>query len=191
MSTALRQEGPTQVAELPDGDEGSDTTALVRRAQTGDRAAFGVLYQRHYGLVRGILLCQTSPAVAQDLAQDVFLLALRQLPALREPSAFGSWLARIARNRAKMHFRQERDTVSLPADLAAPHAATDGLSTADVLKALQSLPAKYREALVLRLVEEMSGEEIAMQTGLSHGTVRVYLHHGMKLLRERLGGDHA
>jgi RNA polymerase sigma factor (sigma-70 family) len=57
----------------------------------------------------------------------------------------------------------------------------------DVLRALRALPERYREPLTLRLVEQMGGEEIALKLGLTHGTVRVYLHHGIRLLREQLG----
>jgi RNA polymerase sigma-70 factor (ECF subfamily) len=57
-----------------------------------------------------------------------------------------------------------------------------------VLATIRTLPEAYREPLLLRLVEGMSGSEIAERTGLTHGSVRVNLHRGMTLLRQKLGG---
>lgn len=169
------------------GSGAQDTTELVIAARGGDRASFGVLYERYARLVHGVLLASAQRNDVQDLVQDVFFRALRQLHTLREPAAFGSWLATLARNEARMHHRSARPTEELTDSLAAPVVTPATLSTADVLHALRALPDRYREPLTLRLVEEMSGEEIAAQTGLTHGTVRVYLHHGIRLLREQLG----
>ena len=172
------------------GAGSADTAALVRAAREGDRVAFGTLYERYARLVHGLLLASAERDDVQDLVQDVFFRALRQLHTLRDGAAFGGWLSTIARNAARMHHRARRRTVPLTDEIPGPAEPERGgaLGTADVLRALQALPERYREPLVLRLVEDMSGEEIARQTGLSHGTVRVYLHHGMRLLRERLGG---
>src|SRR5262249_11843118 len=120
-----------------------------------------------------------------------FLAALRGLPALREPAAFGGWLVKIARNRAKdYHRRSPRQTEtdlpqSLPGSGAGSASAEAELHAA--LRAVRELPETYRETLLLRLVEGMTGPEIAERTGLTPGSVRVNLHRGMKLLREKLG----
>jgi RNA polymerase sigma-70 factor (ECF subfamily) len=58
---------------------------------------------------------------------------------------------------------------------------------AEILELIRSLPEAYRETLVLRLVEGMTGPEIAARTGLTAASVRVNLHRGMKQLREKLG----
>ena len=68
-----------------------------------------------------------------------------------------------------------------------PVPAPRSAEVAQVLAALRALPDVYRETLVMRLVEGMTGPEIAEHTGLAHGSVRVNLHRGMKLLREQLG----
>jgi RNA polymerase sigma-70 factor (ECF subfamily) len=116
----------------------------------------------------------------------VFLLALRRLDSLRDPVRFGGWLAMIARNRATDFHRRRRETVELPDDLAGA-ANDDEQEALAVLATLKALPEAYRETLVLRLVEGMTGPEIAARTGMTEGSVRVNLHRGMKLLRERLG----
>jgi RNA polymerase sigma-70 factor (ECF subfamily) len=164
-----------------------ETAELVTAARAGDRASFGLLYERYVRLVHGVLLASAQRDDVQDLVQDVFFRALRQLHTLREPAAFGSWIATLARNEARMHHRSTRPTEELTDQYAAPVPSQATLGTAEVLRALRALPERYREPLTLRLVEEMSGEEIAKQTGLTHGTVRVYLHHGIRLLREQLG----
>ena len=169
------------------GTGAHETAELVVAARAGDRTSFGLLYERYARLVHGVLLASAQRDDVQDLLQDVFFRALRQLHTLREPAAFGSWLATLARNEARMHHRSTRPTEELTDQYAAPLPTPATLGTADVLRALRALPERYREPLTLRLVEEMSGEEIAKQTGLTHGTVRVYLHHGIRLLREQLG----
>jgi RNA polymerase sigma-70 factor (ECF subfamily) len=116
--------------------------------------------------------------------QDVFLTAFTRLSALREPAAFGGWLAAIARNRATDHLRQTHEQVELPADLPGGDAIeTESIA---VLEAVRALPEAYRETLLMRLVHGMTGVEIATRTGLTEGSVRVNLHRGMKLLREAL-----
>ncbi len=158
---------------------------LVEAARAGDRSAYGRLYDRFAPMVHGLLLARVPRADVDDLVQDVFLQAMRRLAALRSPEAFGGWLAAIARNRARDHWRRGENTVELPADVAgAPHPEGEALA---VLVAIRRLPEAYRETLVLRLVEGMTGPEIAERTGLTPGSVRVNLHRGMQLLREALG----
>ena len=166
--------------------QSADTAALVHAARDGDRVAFGVLYERFGRLVHGVLLASADRDDVQDLVQEVFFRALRQLHTLREPSAFGGWIAAMARNEARMHHRAVKPTEALTDQLPGPAPARDALEMDDVLRALRVLPERYREPLTLRLVEQMSGEEIAATLDLTHGTVRVYLHHGIRLLREQL-----
>jgi RNA polymerase sigma-70 factor (ECF subfamily) len=164
--------------------EPADHVGLVRAAQQGDRDAYGALYGAYGRMVHGLLLARVPRSDVDDLVQDVFLQALRRLGSLREPAAFGGWLAMIARNRAMDHLRRAPKTEELPDDVAAaPSHEHEALA---VLRVIQVLPEAYRETLVLRLVEGMTGPEIAERCGLTEGSVRVNLHRGMKLLRERL-----
>jgi RNA polymerase sigma-70 factor (ECF subfamily) len=167
----------------PDADE---LVGLVESARQGDRPAFAVLYRRFARTVHGIVLARVPRADADDVVQDVFLTAMERLPALRDPSAFAGWLSAIARNRAVDHLRHAPKTTELP-ELVAP-AGGDRAEAMAVLAAIRSLPPAYSETLTLRLVEGMTGPEIAASTGLTPGSVRVNLHRGMKQLRERLEG---
>ena len=164
----------------------SDTT-LVEAVRRGDREAFGQLYKNYAPMVHGILLTRVPYNEVQDLMQDVFLLALKNLDTLRDGGAFGGWLAMIARNHA-LNFRRR----PLPAEeLTEEIAREDTFETKarEILSMIQSLPEAYHETLVLRLVEGMSGAEIAQRTGLKADSVRVNLHRGMKLLREMYRGE--
>jgi RNA polymerase sigma factor (sigma-70 family) len=112
-----------------------------------------------------------------------------KLGSLRDSEAFGPWLARIARNRAHDHHRRGHVLVELPDELASPQNIEKSGDAERALAALRRLPETYREAMILRLVEGLSGPEIAAGTGRSPGSVRVHLHRGMKLLREELGWE--
>ncbi len=170
---------------------GESIEQLVRASQAGSRDAFGVLYERFAGYVHAILLVRLSSQDAPDLVQDIFLLAFERLRSLREPAAFAGWIATIARNRATDFLRRRPTTVNEedepldpPAHVVAPEVRLDASKALAVIRAL---PEAYRETLVLRLVEGLTGPEIAALTGLTPDSVRVNLHRGFKLLRERLG----
>lgn len=158
---------------------------LVRASRDGDSSAFGKLYALYSRMVHAIAIARVGPADADDIVQDVFLTAMKQLHALRDESAFAGWLATIARNRANGHHRSAVETVELE---ELPHEAhqQEEHEARYALETIRSLPVAYRETLVMRLVEGMTGPEIAERTGLTPDSVRVNLHRGMKLLREAL-----
>ncbi len=158
---------------------------LVSAALAGDRDGFGQLYALYAPLVHGILLARVPRAEVDDLVQDIFLHAYRKLHTLREAAAFGPWIAMIARNRAVDFYRRSRETVELTDDVRDGN--TSDSRANEILELIRNLPDAYRETLVLRLVEGMTGPEIAARTGLTPASVRVNLHRGMKLLREKLG----
>lgn len=166
----------------------SEDAVLVEAARAGDRAAFGRLYDRYARMVHGVLLARIPVREVDDLVQDVFVMALRRLSTLRDTRSFGAWLAAIARNLASDHYRRSAPEDQLTEDAPDTENRTEDENTAvAVLDAVRSLPDAYRETLILRLVEGMTGPEIAARTGLTHGSVRVNLHRGMQLLRVKLG----
>lgn len=165
--------------------------AWVEAVQAGDRQAFSNLHRAFGAMVHGILLARVDPATADDLTQDVFLRAWQRIDRLHEARAWPAWLATIARHRALDHVRgPARPSTLLPDhasewSCAAPDPATR-TEAERLLALIRELPEAHVETLILRLVEGMSGPEIAERTGLSPGYVRVNLHRGMKLLRQRL-----
>jgi RNA polymerase sigma-70 factor, ECF subfamily len=110
---------------------------------------------------------------------------------LRQPESFGAWLATIARNLANDFHRR-----SVPENQWSQETADslDGKNTEkdhdyqaiEILETIKNLPDAYRETLILRLVEGMTGPEIAARTGMTAGSVRVNLHRGMQQLRAKL-----
>jgi RNA polymerase sigma-70 factor (ECF subfamily) len=162
---------------------------LVRAAQAGDVASFEALYSRYAPVVHSILLGRLPPADADDVTQNVFLSAYTKLHSLREPAAFAGWIARTARNAAEDHRRRMSETVELDEAYATKDTQREDAEAARALEAIRNLPETYRETLMMRLVEGMSGPEISARTGLTPGSVRVNLHRGMQLLRGALGGS--
>ncbi len=171
------------VAITPELD--STEAELVRASKAGDRLAFGQLYERYARMVHGILLAHVSYTDAEDLLQDVFLRALEQLESLRDPAAFGGWLSAIARRAAADLHRKKWRLLPIRDVVQTVRAHSEGFA---IMSALRHLPETYRETLILRLVEGMTGPEIAIRTGLTPDSVRVNLCRGMKLLRSALEG---
>ncbi len=174
-------------AAAPEDDE----VALVAAARGGDRRAFERLYGRWVGTIHGILVASVAARDVDDLVQDVFLQAFRRLRGLRDDAAFGGWLLAIARNRAVDYHRRPDPVAELDPDVADPVTRKGARSpeAREALDAIRSLPAAYRETAALRLVEGMTGPEIARRTGLTPESVRVNLSRGMKLLRDKLLGE--
>jgi RNA polymerase sigma-70 factor (ECF subfamily) len=170
--------------------EPADDERLIHEAAGGDRAAFGELYLRYARMVHAILLARVPPADAEDLVQDVFMAAMNRLGELRTTAAFRGWLGAIARRRAIDYFRdgRRRAESSFSAELWNP-AASSGDRALVMLDLVRRLPEAYRETLIMRLVEGMTGPEIARQTGLTPDSVRVNLCRGMKILHELWKGN--
>ena len=166
---------------------------LVEAARNGDRTAFTKLYEQYARMVHGIVLARAPRSEADDLVQDVFFFAWRKIHTVRDAAAFGGWIGMIARNRAMDYHRQKRETEELTDNIAEtmvekPAPKAEAMA---VLNTIRTLPEAYRETLVLRLVEGMTGPEIATRVGLTPESVRVNLHRGMKMLRARLSGQAA
>ncbi|HUU38558.1 MAG TPA: sigma-70 family RNA polymerase sigma factor [Candidatus Desulfaltia sp.] len=186
-----------------------DEKELIRRSQTGDGEAFGVLVERYKGKVFSLAYGFARDRVAaDDLAQEVFIKAYFSLPKFKARSEFGTWLYRIAVNHAKDYLRKNRSRLRDMSieDVGEQRLAAEDMSQEDiraeeerralVLAALGRLPEKYRNIVTLRDVEGMSYEDISRILDLSPGTVDSRLHRARQKLREKLaarlgyeGGD--
>jgi RNA polymerase sigma-70 factor (ECF subfamily) len=179
QTQATAAAGPREAA-----DERDREAALVEQVRAGDREAFGLLYARYGRVVHGILLARVPYGEVDDLVQDVFMTAFRKIDTLRDAGAFGPWVAMIARNRATDFHRRSRETTEVTEAVAQTRA--EQREAVEVLNLIRQLPEAYREPMILRFVEGMTGPEIAERTGLAPASVRVNIHRGMKILRERL-----
>lgn len=172
-------------AAAPTGEVVSPETRLAETTSAKRNVAFDEIYRNHASLVHGILLGRIPYDDVNDVVQEVFLAAYKNLPGLRDRNAVGAWLARIARNRTAEYYRQSKPTAELSDDFSGVN--IPNAEAVEILTAIRNLPETYRETLILRLVEGMTGNEIAERTGLTPDSVRVNLHRGMELLRQKLG----
>ncbi len=179
---------------------------LIEGVLNGDDSAFGVLMRRYSPLLLGYLCGRTNGmSDTEDLMQEIFLSAYRNLHTLRKRELFGPWLLRIARNRLFDHIRKlksergrgaqevsvELDNVEARAakmDTAAdPMQEASYKETCDlVMQAIGKLNDKYRTILYMRLIGEEMPQEIARQLALKESTVRMRLSRGLKKLRKLL-----
>jgi RNA polymerase sigma-70 factor (ECF subfamily) len=179
---------------------------LVRRARTGDAAAFGVLVDtridRCYRLAWSIL---SNDADAADATQDALLAAWRQLPRLRDPAAFDGWLNRIVANAALMarrhRLRLREVSVSPihpgdmphepepPPDLRARTAFDDVVDSDAIGRGFDRMRPQDRMILVLHHVEERPVAEIARSLGIPVGTVKSRLHAARSALEKAMEAE--
>lgn len=166
----------------------------VRRAQSGDQAAFEQLYRDHVGRVYALCLRLSADRVqAEELTQDVFVRAWEKLPTFRGESAFSSWLYRLAVNavlgQRRSEGRRTHGAISLDDVDAgmepASKAPVPGLSM-DLDQAIGRLPPGARAVFVLYDVEGYEHQEIAELTGMAVGTSKAHLFRARRLLRQWL-----
>jgi RNA polymerase sigma-70 factor (ECF subfamily) len=169
-----------------------DEDLLVVRARHNDVRAYEQLYRIHLGRVHGLCrrLCGDRE-IAEDLAQEAFVLAWRKLVTFRGDSAFGSWLYRIATNvslsylRKQKHFAaslqlSENDEPTIQSDL-------DERMSLD--KAIAHLPPGARAVFVLYSLEGYSHQEIADELKIAQGSSKAQLHRARKLLQGYLNRE--
>lgn len=173
---------------------------LVELARGGDRAACGELVERHQQAVfRTALAALRSREEAEELVQDAFVAAFHELDRFRGASSFRTWLLAIAWNRARDRRRLlrrwarvfiSRDGAGRPEPPAAGRSQEDALIDAESHEAVReligTLPAKYRDALLLSAFTEQTFDEIGGLLGVPVGTAKWRAMEGRRLLRDKL-----
>ena len=179
---------------------------LLRRMRAGDETALTTLYRRRQaGIYRFALQMSGSRTVAEDVAQEVFMALIRESDKFDpDKGTLAAYLYGIARNQVLRRLERERVFVQFSEeaeDMEAPFAT--GLSAQPdplgdltrnemieaVRQAVLTLPAHYREVVVLCELSEMSYAEAAEVIGCAIGTVRSRLHRARHMLIERLRGN--
>ena len=158
---------------------------IARVVQSDDRRAFGELVQRHQGMVRGFLRRMLGGSdLADDLAQEAFIKAHRNLRSYRGGSTFSVWLCAIAANelRAEWRRRRRRAEFSEDAIFDTPGIAEPGLQR-DIATGLARLPEAQRAALVLCFEHGLTHEEAAMALECPLGTLKSHVARGKASLR--------
>jgi RNA polymerase sigma-70 factor (ECF subfamily) len=167
---------------------------VVRRAQSGDTAAFETLYREHSPRVYALCLRLSggTQAEASELMQDVFIRAWRGLRTFRGESAFSSWLHRLTVNAMLESIRSDKRRTARvlpiedPSSIGAAALSEDTDLQMDLERAIASLPEGARMAFVLHEIEGYHHDEIAVQLGVATGTVKAQLHRARKLLIKAL-----
>jgi RNA polymerase sigma-70 factor (ECF subfamily) len=188
-------------------DMSADTgdLSLVRRVQAGERAAYDLLVLKYqHKVVKLVMRYLRNPADAEDVAQEAFIKAYRALPQFRGDSAFYTWLYRIAINTAKNALvSRERNPVGYELDAHASDEGSEvsswlrdpdtpeGLALSDEIRdivqaAIGRLPEDLRAAIVLRELEGLSYEEIALTMNCPVGTVRSRIFRAREAIDGRL-----
>ena len=169
---------------------------LAQQLQYGDRIALAALVERHYDALLGYLykLVRADRSLAQDLAQETFLHALRGIAGYTYPRPFKPWLYAIATNLVRNYYNRAdtRHTDNTDEDQeygmedAPDSLLSDQDETQAVIAALDSLPHHQREVIVLYFYQSLSQQAIADTLSIPLGTVKSRLSIGVSRLRERM-----
>lgn len=167
--------------------------ALVELARSGDKDAFGLLYDHYQPSVYRFLYYRTrSATLAEDLTADTFFRALRSMNNFRwQGRDFGAWLMTIARNLTTDHFKSGRTRLEMTTeDMSLHDDATEGpepavlasLTNEVLLSALTKLPTEQRECLIMRFLQGLSIAETAACLGRSDGAIKQLQLRGVRNL---------
>jgi len=196
MNRDSREENAEPPVSTVDGR--SEERRQIEAAQSGDKAAFGLLVRQHQKrLFRMIFGLVGSFDQAEDIVQDSFIRAWQALGRFQTDRAFYPWLAKIGRNLAYNSISREEKKESLDKlrergydldsqDLGPLDQLLDNQSGKRFYRAVAALPTSYRTVFVLRQFEQMSYSDIASYLKIPPGTVDSRLHRARQMLLEAL-----
>jgi RNA polymerase sigma-70 factor, ECF subfamily len=176
---------------------------LAGRIRAGDGGAFEELYRQHATRLYNLAYRMAGgPTEAEDLLQDIFLLAYRKLGSFRGDSSLGTWLYRLAMNHCLdvLRSRQTRmgqqtdsldedgaaEVAEAPFDVTQGRSAMGAVSRMDLERAIDTLPPACRAAFLLHDVEGFGHEEVGSILGISEGTSKSQVHKARLRIREYL-----
>jgi len=170
-----------------------ENAGVVRRAQSGNVAAFEELYRTHVGRVYAVCLRIVADAgLAEELTQEAFVSAWNTLGEFRGESAFASWIHRIAVNAVLVHIRSDRrrrariGSTDEIIELAGENDEGTRLASIDLEHAISLLPSQARAVFVLHEIEGYQHDEIASMMAIAPGTSKAQLHRARTRLKEML-----
>jgi RNA polymerase sigma factor (sigma-70 family) len=169
----------------------TDADLVARVLVDEDQHAFGELVRRHQSSVRGLLrqLARSDIALADDLSQETFLRAYKNIRSFRGESRFSTWVYRIAYNCFREHARRRKEFVGIDEDQLQreqdPQAVDPGLRH-DLMHALSLLPLHERTAVLLCCQNGLSHDEAARVLEIPLGTVKTNVLRGREKLKKML-----
>ncbi len=186
---------------MPQKKDSEQTASLVEKARSGNRFAFEQLANLfHQGIFRMVYYRTRSTMDAEDITQDIFLQALKNLSRLKETHKFKSWLFSIAVNKVRDFHRKKRfqnlfGSYSEKENEVQPEPAQDGSNEAmdnliqqdfwkNVTILLDKLPRMEREVFTLRFMDHLSIKEISAVLKKGESTVKTHLYRGLGKLRK-------
>ncbi|MDD2485927.1 MAG: sigma-70 family RNA polymerase sigma factor [bacterium] len=175
----------------------NEDLSLVERTLQGDKEAFGQLVIKHETMVFNLAYRMVgSREEAADMAQEAFLRAYRSLHTYKAEFKFSTWVCRIASHACIDYLRRQRVHAVSAEDLErlagdggepSPHEKYEQSETAGIIQqAIASLPEKYRVAILLRYIEDMTYEDIALALDMPLGTVKTHLRRARLMLKDKL-----
>jgi RNA polymerase sigma-70 factor (ECF subfamily) len=168
---------------------------LVRQAQEGDAQAFSALYDHFFQQVYRYTAFRLDREVAEDLVADIFLKVWEKLHTYEERAGvpFGAWLFRIARHEVIDAYRARRETEEVPEEMSDPdpmNRADDRVKRGELLRivrrAMDRLPRRYRDILLLSYMADLPHSEIAQTLKMREGAVRVLKFRALQKLESLL-----
>src|SRR4029453_2894818 len=201
LTETAPSEPPPQPARPDRGDPAPEVGALIERAQAGDGAAFGLLYDRDFDTVfRFVYLRVGNRQLAEDLTADTFLRALKRISSFTwQGRDLGAWLVTIARNLVADHFKSGRYRLEvttgdvLDADRedrgpeGSPEAAVvDHITNVALLGAVKQLNPEQQECIVLRFLHGFSVAETAQAMGKNEGAIKALQYRAVRALHRLL-----
>ena len=167
---------------------GSNVQQLVDRARVGDKDAFADLVTTHQRIVYALAYQHAfDKQEAEDIAQEAFLRAYRDLRTLRKSDSFTQWLCRITLNVTREKNRARRPFVSLDSlpEMAAKSDPQEEAEIARLMVMVSDLPEEYRVPLTMRYIEGMSYRDIAEALHIEESSARSRVHRARAMLREQ------
>lgn len=173
-------------------NETSDET-LIQRFKQGSMEAFDDLYQRYLPGVYKRVRYVVPEGDVEDVTQEVFIAAMKSLPAFRGDAQFGTWLRTLTNHKvAEFYRKRNRKQEPVFADLSEASEKMEG-DTSSLLedrvyiqRALQKIPENYREVILLRFAEDLQFNEIAELTGQNLEAVKSLFRRAIAALRNHL-----
>jgi RNA polymerase sigma-70 factor (ECF subfamily) len=171
--------------------EDQEDKNLVVATLNGDRSSFSFLFQKYRKMVHSLAFRFLGPSsLLEDVLQETFLRAYRQLPQLQKPEHFGTWLGGICKNVSQEQLRKNPSSLSplekISASVAIAPSSLEEIQRVTLFQKIGELPEIFQEVLLLKYVNTLSYEQIALLLEITPAAVNARLNKARKLLKLKI-----